>query len=105
MKEIDRLCRVIHVDCVDALVLGRVRGVPLVGAPLDLAFALQLEPGDDVASLCPEVEVFHAETAPLADYYRSDGRLRDVEGLGDLDAVTARVMDALSGVTTEGAGA
>ena len=46
---------------VDALVLGRVRGVPLVGAPLDLAIALQLEPGDDVASLCPEVEVFHAE--------------------------------------------
>lgn len=55
---------------VDALVLGRVRGVPLVGAPLDLAIALQLEPGDDVASLCPEVEVFHAEIRQDASHVK-----------------------------------
>ncbi len=60
---------------------------------------------DDVEKIRKRIEVFHAETAPLADYYRRDGRLREVEGLGDLDDVTARVMDALSGVTREGAGA
>ncbi len=60
---------------------------------------------DDVEKIRKRIEVFHAETAPLADYYRRDGRLREVEGLGDLDDVTARVMDALAGATKEGAGA
>ena len=62
---------------------------------------------DDVEKIRKRIEVFHAETAPLADYYRRDGRLRDVEGLGDVDSVSARVMDALEGLTlrSEGAGA
>ena len=60
---------------------------------------------DDVEKIRKRIEVFHAETAPLADYYRRDGRLRDVEGLGDVDVVSARVMDALKGATREGAGA
>ena len=60
---------------------------------------------DDVEKIRKRIEVFHAETAPLADYYRRDGRLRDVEGLGDVDVVSARIADALSGVAKEGAGA
>ncbi len=53
---------------------------------------------DDVEKIRKRIEVFHAETAPLAEYYRRDGRLRDVEGLGDVDEVTGRVLAALEGV-------
>ena len=51
---------------------------------------------DDVEKIRKRIDVFHAETAPLADYYRRDGRLHDVEGLGDVETVTARVMDAVA---------
>lgn len=53
---------------------------------------------DDVEKIRKRIEVFHAETAPLADYYRADGRLRRVDGLGEVDAVFERVLEAVSGV-------
>jgi adenylate kinase len=52
---------------------------------------------DDVEKIRKRIEVFHTETAPLAEYYRRDGRLRHVEGIGELDEVFARVLDALAG--------
>ena len=54
---------------------------------------------DDVDKIRKRIDVFHAETAPLAEYYRRDGRLRQVEGMGELDDVFARVLAALDGVS------
>lgn len=65
------------------------------------AVALIHRVDDDVAKIRKRIEVFHAETAPLAEYYRRDGRLRTVEGIGELDAVFARVLDALSAAGPE----
>ena len=53
---------------------------------------------DDRAKIQKRIEVFHAETAPLVDYYRATGRLRDIEGLGDPDDVFARMLEAVSGL-------
>lgn len=53
---------------------------------------------DDGDKIRKRIEVFHAETAPLAEYYRRDGRLREVEGLGEVDEVHERVLEALAGV-------
>jgi len=40
-------------------------------------------------------EVYAAETAPLVDLYRERGLLIPVDGMGDVDDVTARMTDAL----------
>lgn len=53
---------------------------------------------DDGDKIRKRIEVFHAETAPLVEFYRRDGRLRRVEGMGEVDAVFERILEALSGV-------
>src|SRR5689334_18633325 len=50
---------------------------------------------DDRAKIQKRIEVFHAETSPLVDFYRASGRLRDIEGLGEPEAVFARILGAL----------
>jgi adenylate kinase len=52
---------------------------------------------NDVEKIRKRIDVFHAETAPLAEYYRRDGRLRSVAGVGELDEVHGRVLEALEG--------
>lgn len=41
------------------------------------------------------LEVFQKETAPMIEEYRERGLLKQVDGLGEIDAVNARIMDAL----------
>jgi adenylate kinase len=53
---------------------------------------------DDPEKIRKRIEVFQAETAPLSAYYRKDGRLREIEGLGELAEVESRVRDALAGL-------
>jgi adenylate kinase len=43
-------------------------------------------------------EVYVTETAPLADLYREHGVLRQVNGMGDVDEVAARLEAALVGL-------
>ena len=61
----------------------------------DPGVALVTRKDDDLDKIRKRIEVFQAETAPLEGYYRRDGRLRDVAGLGATDDVFARVLDAL----------
>lgn len=41
------------------------------------------------------LEVFEKETAPMIDEYRKRGLLQQVDGLGEVATVNARIMDAL----------
>jgi adenylate kinase len=41
------------------------------------------------------LRVYHAQTAPLIPYYEGRGLLRRVDGVGELAAVTERVLSAL----------
>ena len=45
-----------------ALTLGRLRGVALLGQPLEVAVAVQPGAGEDTAGLCFEADVFYADT-------------------------------------------
>lgn len=45
-----------------ALTLGRLRGVALVGQALDVAVQVQMDADETPASLCFEADVFHADT-------------------------------------------
>lgn len=52
--------------------------------------------GDDNEEVLKDrLAVYHAETAPLIDYYRSTGKLKTVDGMADIDAVTASIKSAL----------
>ena len=41
------------------------------------------------------LEVYHKETAPLIDYYRNEGLLKDVDGSQGIEAVYADIMKVL----------
>lgn len=45
-----------------ALTLGRMRGVAIVGQPLEVSVQVQLDAGESASSLCIEADVFHADT-------------------------------------------
>ena len=41
--------------------------------------------------------VYKDQTAPLIDVYRSQGLLVSVDGIGEIDEVTSRILTALAG--------
>lgn len=54
----------------EALTLGRVRGVALVGQPLDVVVPVQMDAAEDASSLCFDADVFHADTRQEASRVR-----------------------------------
>lgn len=53
--------------------------------------------GDDSAETALErLEVYKRQTAPLIDYYRRSGILREVNGLGEIESVLDRIEEALA---------
>ncbi|MEP7331952.1 MAG: nucleoside monophosphate kinase, partial [Terracoccus sp.] len=51
---------------------------------------------DDTESVIRErQQIYRRETAPLADHYQQAGLLVQVDGMGAVDEVTDRVIDAL----------
>ena len=57
---------------------------------------------DDTAETVKErLQVYFAETTPLIDYYTQAGKLLEIDGEGEVDAVGSRIVDALhEGVAT-----
>jgi adenylate kinase len=50
---------------------------------------------DNEDTILRRLTVYDRQTAPLLDYYRDRGILREVDGTGDVDDVTARVVKAV----------
>jgi adenylate kinase len=50
---------------------------------------------DNEETIRKRLEVYQAQTAPLVDYYRAQGKLRPVPGVGDPDQIFARVSGIL----------
>ena len=64
--------------------------------PADVAPRL-VQRADDTEEKCRErLDVYHAQTAPLVPFYEGLGLLRRVDGVGEPDAVTARIVSALA---------
>ena len=52
---------------------------------------------DDTEAVIRErMAIYHRETRPLSDTYRERGLLVDVDGLGEVDEVTKRILTALT---------
>jgi adenylate kinase len=43
------------------------------------------------------LKVYNDQTAPLLDYYRQQGLLKEIDGVGAVDDINARVLAALGG--------
>lgn len=57
-------------------------------------------PDDTIETLQKRLEVYHAQTAPVAEYYRKMGVLKQVDGMASMDEVASAIEDSLS-VATE----
>ena len=53
-------------------------------------------PDDNAETVRARLEAYHAETAPLIDYYAKAGKLVKVNGMADIDAVTDEIREALA---------
>jgi adenylate kinase len=54
---------------------------------------------DTLETLAKRLAVYHAQTAPVADYYRRKGMLKTVDGMATMDQVSADIENLLSAVT------
>lgn len=50
---------------------------------------------DNEETVGKRLEVYEKQTAPLIDYYKSKGKLIDVDGDGDIDSVFAAIVERL----------
>jgi adenylate kinase len=53
---------------------------------------------DREETIANRLNVYEAQTAPLADYYRKKGMLRDIDGVGEIVEIRTRVTQALGGL-------
>ncbi len=51
----------------------------------------------DMEALKNRLDVYHAQTAPLIEYYAAKGTLRSVDGMAEMDEVTRQIMEVLNG--------
>jgi adenylate kinase len=83
-----------------------------IGQPLDLALLLRVDDQlllqrlagraqaegriDDTPEVIRErLQVYQNQTAPVVEHFRKAGRLADVDGVGSMEEVSARISDAL----------
>lgn len=57
--------------------------------------ALYQRDDDREETIANRLKVYEDQTAPLVDYYRRQGLLREIDGVGDVDEIRARIIQAL----------
>ena len=84
-----RLDAVVEMQVPDDLLVGRIetRAAETGGT----------RPDDNAETLKHRLAVYHAETAPLIDYYHGTGKLRTVDGAANVDEVASAITRALDG--------
>lgn len=53
---------------------------------------------DNLETIKSRLEVYHTQTAPLADYYIEEGKHKHIEGVGSIDEIFDRIKAALAEV-------
>ncbi|MEO0620626.1 MAG: adenylate kinase [Pseudomonadota bacterium] len=51
---------------------------------------------DNAETVRERLKAYHADTAPLIEYYAKTGKLKSVDGMADIDQVTAAIKGALA---------
>ena len=78
----------------DAVLLSRVEARIKAGGIL--------RSDDTPETLARRLDVYYRNTAPLIDYYRKQGKLRTVDGMAEIGAVTAQIAGILDGYRPDG---
>ncbi|MBP1849775.1 adenylate kinase [Rhizobium halophytocola] len=55
-------------------------------------------PDDNAETMASRLEVYYKETSPLIGYYYAKGKLKTVDGMAEMDAVTASIESILAGL-------
>jgi adenylate kinase len=58
-------------------------------------FAEQGRPDDNPESFTVRLKAYNTQTAPLLDYYKGQGKVTEVDGMGTMDGVAAAIAAAL----------
>jgi adenylate kinase len=66
----------------------------------EIRFAAEHRKDDDPVVVRDRLKVYAEQTAPVADFYARRGKLQVVDGVGELDEVTARIKRALANEAT-----
>jgi len=74
----------------DAVLLSRVEARIKAGGVL--------RSDDTPETLAHRLGVYYRNTAPLIDFYRGQGKLKTVDGMAPVEAVTAQIAEILDGV-------
>jgi adenylate kinase len=98
---------VVLIEVADRLIVERVigrRSDPDTGAiyhlkfhppPPDIADRLVHRKDDTLEAVTARLEKYHSETAPIVPFYKAKHVLTRVDGVGDPDVVTQRLLSAL----------
>ena len=103
----------INLDVPDEVLVARLSGrrvCPLCGAPYHVdrlngetvckvdATPLIQRDDDKPETVLNRLKVYHQKTAPLIDYYRSEGKLVNITGSGSLEEISAEIFEALEAI-------
>jgi len=106
---------VVNMEVDDAAMVGRISGrytcancgegyhdtdkKPAVEGVCDKCGATEFKrrKDDNAETVAARLKEYHAETAPLIDYYAQSGKLKSIDGMAGIDTVTAAIARALDG--------
>ncbi len=103
----------INLDVPDEVLVARLSGrrvCPLCGAPYHVdrlngekvckvdATPLIQRDDDKPETVLNRLKVYHQKTAPLIDYYRSEGKLMNITGSGSLEEISAEIIETLEAI-------
>ena len=85
-----QLDAVVEIQVDDGILINRIekRAAETQGGP---------RADDNAEALKKRLDVYHAQTAPLIEYYAAKGTLRSVDGMVEMDEVTRQIMEVLNG--------
>ncbi|MDE2155083.1 MAG: adenylate kinase [Xanthomonadaceae bacterium] len=78
----------------DVVVKLKVPGEVIVGR-CEIRFKAEARADDNPDTVRKRLDIYAEQTAPVADFYARRGKLQVVDGVGELDEVTARVKRVL----------
>lgn len=79
-----------------------IQAVVLLTAPDQVLMERMLARGradDTPEAIRARLDIYYAETQPLVEYY--DGRVLRIDGVGEIDAIHGRIMQALSAANVD----
>ncbi|MBB3227767.1 adenylate kinase [Luteibacter sp. Sphag1AF] len=82
----------------DAVVKLEVPGETIIGR-CEIRFAKEHRADDNPETVKKRLEIYAEQTAPVANFYAQKGELKIVNGVGELDEVTDRILAVLPGTS------